>query len=492
MERAGASTDEIERAMYLAALSQFCIYNPSDIAKPDWPLRDGDPLHRTAMTKQSCTLTDFHRALRARDPLGWGFEASDSLLHLIWQLLAWDPNDRITAKEALRHPYFSAHAMVGTVLEAGEHNALESQMLDPRMDFNASDSISEFFCPKCGRMFRDWNSCRQHASSRKHGKFCEYDHSHLPSCLNAHAMLPAHSSSGYCDIQGRRTTIEDFHAILLLPSQQCYGIFDGHLGNLAAKYAASFLSREFYDRLNGTVFDSGIEPSWKDVAKSVATEAFEAAHENFLAVRKVVPHGFMDQSGSTATVLYVAFSRYVVASIGDTRAVLSSRYRNGDDVFYVPVPLTKDHVASDLGERRAVEGRGGVVLRHNGMDRVNGSLAITRSIGDAGLSHFLSREPHVIAMTKDEIRKACGLLDGMDDKRFPCFMILASDGLWDVIDNDDAVNLAADVILTSSRNSSRWRETNGLQRAAEALVHEAYVRGSTDNIGVCIIAIDNE
>jgi len=89
MQKEGATAEEIERAMYLAALSQFCIYNPIQETKRAWPLGDGDPLHKSAMTKQSCTLNDFHRALRARDPLGWGFEASDSLLHLIWQLLAW-------------------------------------------------------------------------------------------------------------------------------------------------------------------------------------------------------------------------------------------------------------------------------------------------------------------------------------------------------------------------------------------------------------------
>jgi hypothetical protein len=70
LRKAGASADEIDRALYLAALSQFCIYNPTNLTKPDWPLRSGDPLHRSAMTKESCHLGDFHAALRARDPLG--------------------------------------------------------------------------------------------------------------------------------------------------------------------------------------------------------------------------------------------------------------------------------------------------------------------------------------------------------------------------------------------------------------------------------------
>ena len=177
-------------------------------------MRDGDPLHRSAMVKASCTLKDFHRALHARDPLGIGFDSSsDTLLHLIWQLLAWDPSKRMTPTEALQHPYFVGSKHSDPV--PGDHNALESQMLDPRMDFNVSDTIDEFTCPKCGRKFNDWQSCQHHARARRHANFCDYDRSGLPTCLNAHPMLPAHASSGYCDIQGRRKVIEDFHAIHL-------------------------------------------------------------------------------------------------------------------------------------------------------------------------------------------------------------------------------------------------------------------------------------
>jgi serine/threonine protein kinase len=233
MGRAGASDDEITHALYLAALSQFCIYVPSyNASKPQsWPLRDGDPLHRIAMAKDSCTLQDFHRALRARDPLGIGFDSStDLLLHLVWQLLAWDPNERMTAQEALQHPYFTSpdETLESLDLIPGFHNALESQMLDPRMDFDVENTVKEFVCPKCGRAYQDWSSCHKHANLRKHAKFCTYDHRNLPTCINAHSLLPEHSSSGYCDLQGRRPTIEDFHSIHLYSDLQFYGIFDGH------------------------------------------------------------------------------------------------------------------------------------------------------------------------------------------------------------------------------------------------------------------------
>ena len=73
----------------------------------------------------------------------------------------------------------------------------------------------------------------------------------------------------------------------------------------------------------------------------------------------------------------------------------------------------------------------------------------------------------------------------------PCFIILASDGLWDVMNNQEAVDLVEQVIQKyDSVNEIGWEEHGGaFQEAAEVLTQEAYVRGSTDNIGVCVVAI---
>jgi hypothetical protein len=46
---------------------------------------------------------------------------------------------------------------------------------------------------------------------------------------------------------------------------------------------------------------------------------------------------------------------------------------------------------------------------------------------DAKFSKYLSREPHVVCFTKNEIKDLCGK---SDEERVPCFLILASDGLW--------------------------------------------------------------
>jgi len=55
-------------------------------------------------------------------------------------------------------------------------------------------------------------------------------------------------------------------------------------------------------------------------------------------------------------------------------------------------------------------------------------------------------------MTKDEVNEKChsSLIDSVSDYNMPCFIILASDGLWGVISNQEAVELVA---LTVSRSS---------------------------------------
>ncbi|KAL7547053.1 hypothetical protein ACHAWF_010370 [Thalassiosira exigua] len=488
LQKEGASPKDIQRALYLAALSQFCIYVPSE--DRHWPLRRGDPLHLVRIVKSSCTLKDFHSALRARDPLGIGFDDDAStLLHMVWRLLDWNPLERLSPSQALLHPYFSPHISKPFTDPGANDFSLEHQTLDPRVDISSDTAmISEFKCPKCGKVFSDHMSCQRHARGRRHAQFCTYDRTALPPCLNAHSMLPTHSTSGYCDVQGRRPTIEDFQSTVLMPGHQFYGVFDGHLGNLASKYAAS----SFYHQVERCLsnIDESIAVSnskssqsdWKEDAKLKLVHSFEELHSGIIKEINSSPGGVHDESGTTATILYVTNLAVVVANVGDSRAIISNwSIDTKKKVSVGAVQLTVDHVASSETERAEILARGGFVSESGGIDRVNGSLAVSRSLGDAKLAPFLSQIPHVLAQTKEETYEQCGKLN-TEEQHLPCFIILASDGLWDVISNQEAVDLAWQVIKENQNGTA-------FQEAAEVLTQEAYVRGSSDNIGVCVVAI---
>mmetsp|Transcript_28479 Transcript_28479/g.33764 ORF Transcript_28479/g.33764 Transcript_28479/m.33764 type:complete len:107 (-) Transcript_28479:78-398(-) len=106
-------------------------------------------------------------------------------------------------------------------------------------------------------------------------------------------------------------------------------------------------------------------------------------------------------------------------------------------------------------------------------------------------------------MTKDEVMDQCrqqqhhqasddeDTNDGLLLFDMPCFIVLASDGLWDVISNQEAVDMVELVIQKFDPNQGNdWEEGVAFQEAAEMLTKEAYARGSTDNIGVCVVAIE--
>ena len=110
----------------------------------------------------------------------------------------------------------------------------------------------------------------------------------------------------------------------------------------------------------------------------------------------------------------------VVSGAGDCRAVLS---RGGK-----AEALTDDHRASRRDERDRIEAlRGGLVLNCRGTWRVQGTLAVTRGIGDKHLKPWVVAEPETATVDVDE---RCELL------------ILASDGLWDKVGNQEAVDAA--------------------------------------------------
>jgi protein phosphatase 1L len=298
-------------------------------------------------------------------------------------------------------------------------------------------------------------------------------------------MLPTHPTSGYCDIQGRRKTIEDFHTVHLGPMHQFYGVFDGHLGNLASKYAASSFYveiEEYLSNIDDLIRNQTSQLVWQEEVAKQVIQSFEDLHLGIIEAVELSPGGVMDESGTTATILYVSSLAVVIANVGDSRAVMAQWLVDEKGIEYITArQLTIDHIASSDEERKQVLERGGFVSESGGIDRVMGSLAVSRSLGDIKLASFLSRTPYVRVMTKDEVLKQCGKIRTPEDSP-PCFIILASDGLWDVMNNQEAVDLAWQVIK-GNKNGTAYQD------AAEVLTQEAYVRGSSDNIGVCIVAI---
>lgn len=102
--------------------------------------------------------------------------------------------------------------------------------------------------------------------------------------------------------------------------------------------------------------------------------------------------------------------------------------------------------------------------------RVEGVLTVSRSLGNKNLAKFLSAEAEV---------KTHEVTAGDE------FFILATDGLWSVVDSQAAVDIVRAEIARAE--SADMDVSQVSQRASEALVEVAYLKQhSMDNI-CCVV-----
>jgi protein phosphatase 1L len=158
----------------------------------------------------------------------------------------------------------------------------------------------------------------------------------------------------------------------------------------------------------------------------------------------------------------------IAANIGDSRAILS---RNE-----TAIELTRDHKPSDPIELDRIHSLGGRVIWHGHVDthgdpipgtgvyRVNGNLALSRAIGDRSERPAVTADPDVSILPIDEA----------DD-----FLVLATDGLWDVMTSSDVVAFIH-ALIEQGEDIDR-------DPIAAMVVEEAIRRGSYDNITVLIV-----
>ncbi|KAF6266280.1 phosphatase 2C-like domain-containing protein [Scenedesmus sp. NREL 46B-D3] len=162
--------------------------------------------------------------------------------------------------------------------------------------------------------------------------------------------------------------------------------------------------------------------------------------------------------GSTAVVVLLSSMRLWVAHAGDSRAVLG---RKGSAVV-----LTSDHKASRDDEVQRVQAAGG----HVWWDRVMGELAVSRAIGDHCLRPYVIPEPEVLMVERTR-----------DDE----VLVMASDGLWDVIGNQEAAEMA--VHSLQAAEAAGHVGVAAAKRAATSLTKAALERGTRDNVTVLVI-----
>ncbi|KAJ8535837.1 hypothetical protein K7X08_034238 [Anisodus acutangulus] len=263
-----------------------------------------------------------------------------------------------------------------------------------------------------------------------------------------------------------------------------YGVYDGHGGSQVAEYCRKRVHLALVEDLKLFKDDYLVDGSARDTRQvqweKVFTNCFlkvddevggkpniDLCDDNInTSSEPIAP----ETVGSTAVVAVICSSHIIVANCGDSRAVL---YRGKE-----AVALSIDHKPSREDEYARIEASGGKVIQWNG-HRVFGVLAMSRSIGDRYLKPWIIPEPEVMFVPR-----------AREDE---C-LVLASDGLWDVMSNEEVCEVARRRILL-------WHKKNGTnplpergqgvdpaaQAAAEYLSSMALQKGSKDNISVIVV-----
>ena len=178
-----------------------------------------------------------------------------------------------------------------------------------------------------------------------------------------------------------RRTMEDAHAFVYdfggEPGAGYFAIFDGHAGKHAAEYCGEHfhehLKRELKSNPKRPVPDT-LNTTFLSIDRTLSEMSNEGTtHSGCTAVIAYLRNE--ERSGRSQRVLYTA-------NVGDARAVLNRSGR--------AVRLSYDHKGSDPVESKRITDAGGFVMNN----RVNGVLAVTRSLGDTAMKEFVVGSPY--------------------------------------------------------------------------------------------------
>ncbi|KAM9800991.1 putative protein phosphatase, Mg2+/Mn2+ dependent, 1Na (putative) [Neosynchiropus ocellatus] len=286
----------------------------------------------------------------------------------------------------------------------------------------------------------------------------------MPSPYLERPILEKHVSEGgsqsgmnyaVASMQGWRAQMEDAHTCLPhlkgeLTEWAYYAVFDGHAGTTVAQYC----SRNLLDHILATgAINCREDPD----------QVKEGIREGFLDIdrhmHKLARQDNWDRSGSTAAAVMISPSHVYFINCGDSRSVLC---HDSQVVFY-----TEDHKPFNPREKERIQNAGGSVT----LQRVNGSLAVSRALGDFDFKEvdwrpqteqLVSPEPEVYEIERTP-----------EDE----FLILACDGVWDAMGNEE--------LCAFVRN--RLQVCDDLREICTQVIDLCLYKGSLDNMSIIIV-----
>eukprot|EP00164_Ancoracysta_twista_P004052 GFYU01005438.1.p1 GENE.GFYU01005438.1~~GFYU01005438.1.p1 ORF type:complete len:717 (-),score=96.43 GFYU01005438.1:195-2225(-) len=311
-----------------------------------------------------------------------------------------------------------------------------------------------------------------------------------------------------CAKQGPRSRMEDAYTVLncMSPHLQTtgyYAVYDGHGGPKCAEFARDNLHK---------IIASDVQ-SYKEDPQAAVTKGFSAADEEFLTSTKESD----EYSGTTASVCIVNDSKVLCCNLGDSRAVLSTK-GVAKDLSIDQKPGREDEKARILAaggyittetelcmSRLHTMDLGDSEIRENAVEivkpqvthRINGELSVSRALGDRDYKgedkNCYSRppldpklraqlnlpdpEPRYLTFTEDLVLNVPEFMEheiSNDDD----FIIIASDGLWEVVESQVAVNFVKKKLQAEDMHH---------QQITNALADLALKMGTVDNVTVILL-----
>ncbi|KAH3759798.1 protein phosphatase family protein [Pelomyxa schiedti] len=243
--------------------------------------------------------------------------------------------------------------------------------------------------------------------------------------------------AGWASMCGKRPDMQDAMVVLSEPltlsSFHLAAIFDGHSGVTVPQLACRDLPG-----LLSTHLAAKHSLSHADVCDALWT-AFDECQKEIASFK-------LGDGSAAVLALFVPTGELYVANLGDSRAVLC---RNN-----TAIDLSDDHKPETPSELKRILQTGGFVTVNG---RVFGELALSRALGDSAFKPTISGVPDISVIQLQPTDK---------------YLILACDGVWDVLTSQEAVNIV--------------RERDNATDAATALRDAAFLQGSTDNLSTIV------